>query len=121
MSDNAFVSFLVSTLAALLVSVAAILIFSLIVMATGLGSGFVTFINYLIRLISLTVGIFTFASGNRGVLKGMGFGLSYAILSTIVFSLIGGSFSFDLKLLADFIYCVAVGAVLGTLAVNVKK
>lgn len=121
MDKKAVLSFTVSQFIALSVSVVAVLIFSLAVTLTDLGDVFITLTTYVIKLLSLFIGVFTFAAGKRGAVKGLLFGLVYAILSSVIFAIIAGGFEFDVRFFADIVYCVAVGAALGALAVNVKK
>ena len=121
MGKNVVLSFLTAMLAAVSVSVGAVLILSLIVMAADIAELFITLINYVIKLAALTLGVFTFAKGDKGIIKGAVFGIVYALITAVVFAIISGKFSFDLKFFADALYCVATGAVLGILAVNAKK
>ena len=121
MNKNLVLSFLFALLVAVGISVGAVLVFSLIVLMTGLDGFFVTLVNYIIKLVSLAVGVFAFASGDKGVIKGLCFGAVYAVVTELVFAAVSGGFSFDLNLLASVIYCLVVGAVVGVTAVNVKR
>ena len=121
MDKKVVLSFLVGMLAAVSVSVAAVLLFSLVLTFTDIPSVVVTLINYVIRLASLFIGVFMFVSGGKGAIKGAVFGLVYALITSFIFALIAGGLDFDLKFFADILYCIVVGTVLGILAVNVKK
>ena len=121
MNKNVVLSFIVGLLASVGVSVAFVTLFSLIVTATGLDGWFITFINYAVKLFSLFLGVFIFVSEGKGLLKGVIFGLSYYILSTFVFFLISGGYSFGIKTVIDVVYCAVVGSIVGILSANVRR
>ena len=121
MGKNVVLSFLTSMLAAVSVSVGAVLILSLVVMAADLPEVFITLINYVVKLAALTLGVFTFAKVDKGAVKGSVFGLVYALITAVIFAIISGKFGFDFKFFADVLYCVAIGAILGILSVNARK
>ncbi|MBR1891773.1 MAG: TIGR04086 family membrane protein [Clostridia bacterium] len=116
-----FIPFVISMLTALLISVCLVLLFSLVVLMFNLSDGWVTAINYVIKLCSIIVGTIGFAKGKRGAFKGLIFGFVYFLLAQLVFSIIANNFSVSLATLYDLIYCLIVGVLSGVLSVNVKK
>ena len=121
MKNSGFLSLVSGMLTSLLISVAAVMVFSLVILATNLPSGVITPVNLVIKLISLFVGIMLGATGGKGVIKGVIFGLCYFVLSEALFALIAGGVKFDLSLLLNAVYCAVCGGVSGVVAVNVKN
>ncbi|MBO4572339.1 MAG: TIGR04086 family membrane protein [Clostridia bacterium] len=121
MQKKTVVSFFIATLCSAAASVAAVLIFSLVVTLTGLSDSFITPVNYVIRLLSIVFGAFLFAAGEKGILKGALLGLGYFLVTNLVFSLISSNFNVSVALFIELIYCLIVGAIAGVLAVNIKK
>ena len=118
---KAVLSFLFSVVLSVSVSVILVLVFSLIITFTGLKSSFITPINYVIKLISVTAGVLAFVREGKGALKGIIFGVIYFALSGLTFALVSGSFDLGVQTFLDLAYCVVVGAITGILAVNIKK
>ena len=121
MVKNTVLSFAAAMLAAMSISVAAVLVFSLMLTFADIPSFVVTLINYFIKLTSIAVGAFMFASEKKGAIKGLVFGVIYALISSLLFALIAGGFDLGIRFFAEIVYCIVVGVVLGALAVNVKK
>jgi len=103
------------------ISVVCVLALSLIVTIVGPPDYVITLINYLIKLVSIGVGVFAFVSDGKGALKGLIFGAVYAVLSYLIFSLIVGGKPLGVSFFLSLLYCVIVSTVLGVLAVNVKR
>ena len=121
MRRSGFLSAVTGMLTALLISVMAVMIFSLVILAASLDSGVITPVNFAIKLVSLAIGIVVGVGGEKGAVKGLIFGLIYFVLSNALFALISGGVKFDLSLLIDFLYCCVAGGILGVVTVNVKN
>ncbi len=121
MDKKLFLSVTASVLVAVGISLGAVLVFSLIVTATGLPDSFIRPINYVIKLLSLCIGCVVFSTEGKGLLRGAFVGLFYFLLANVIFALIAADFSLSVSLLIDLSYCLIVGAVAGVLAVNLKK
>lgn len=108
-------------LIATLISVLLVLAFALIARLFGLSSGIVPVVNEVIKVISVAAAVFiAVKTPSAGYLKGLGIGVVFAILSCIIFWLLGGSFNF-VNLLIDIAIACASGLVAGIIAVNRKK
>ncbi len=110
-----------ATLAAVLFSLVYVLIFTLIIRLAQLSSGVIKPVNQIFKIIAIIIGGMLFIRGEKGYLKGAIAGLCTVILTYILFSVIGGSFSIAPTFIIEIIIGVAAGAVTGIIAVNVKK
>lgn len=110
-----------ATLAAVLFSLVYVLIFTLIIRLAQLSSGVIKPVNQIFKIIAIIIGGMLFIRGEKGYLKGAIAGLCTVILTYILFSVIGGSFSIAWTFIIEIIIGVAAGAVTGIIAVNVKK
>lgn len=109
------------SLVATLLSVLFVLLFALIARLAGIAVETVPAVNTAIKIISVFLAVMlSVKTPVGGYLKGLGIGLSFAVLSNIIFGLLGGSFSFA-GLITDVAIACAVGLVAGIIAVNRKK
>lgn len=107
---------------AMIVTLVLILIFALILKVTNLSDAVITPVNLIIKSISIAVGTLILTkNGEGGLKKGLILGVIFTALAFVVFSLLNGSFSFNLGLLADFAFGAVVGGLVGVLSVNLKK
>lgn len=111
------------TLLAIASTLIMILLFALIIRFFNISDNFIFPINQVIKVISLFLGILIVLKkqGNKGFLKGIFLGMLYYILSTIVFSILQGSFSFRLNNLLDLLLTILIGGIIGIIVVNIKK
>ena len=109
------------SLVATLLSVLFVLLFALIARLAGIAVETVPAVNTAIKIISVFLAVMLSVKTPVGCyLKGLGIGLGFAVLSNIIFGLLGGSFSFA-GLITDVAIACAVGLVAGIIAVNRKK
>ena len=109
-------------LIAILISLAGVLIFSLVIRLALLNSGVIKAVNQFIKIMSVFLGCFFSLKENKGLLKGLIVGI---IISTfliyLIFALISGNSVFSLSFLIDLIFGIIVGGISGVIAVNVKR
>ena len=74
-----------------------------------------------LKIIAVTLGAFISTSDNKGVLKGGLAGFIITIVTFLIFAIIGKSFVLNLSFLWELLLGVTVGAVVGVIAVNLKK
>lgn len=110
-----------ATLAAILFSLVYVLIFTLVIQLAQLSANVIKPVNQVFKIIAIIIGGMLFIRGEKGYLKGAIAGLCTVILTYILFSVIGGSFSIAWTFVIEIIIGVAAGAVTGIIAVNVKK
>ena len=118
---NGFFTVIKATLLALAVSLLAALGFAVVLRVSGGGEGWIYPINQILKAVSIVVGVFAFARGEKGWLKGGGTGLLFTALSYLAFSAIGGDFSLSWLILLEMATAFLVGAISGILTVNLKK
>lgn len=100
-----------------------ILLFALLIRFFNISESAIFPINQVIKIISVFLGVFVVLKNfNRnGFLKGILLGLLYYVLSTIVFSILQGAFSFKLNNILDLILTSFIGGIIGIIVVNVKN
>lgn len=81
----------------------------------------ISIITVIIKVLAVLIGVFIAVSGEKGLLKGAFYGLIIIAVNYVLFSIIGGGFSFTLKVLWELLLGLTVGAVAGIIAVNLKK
>ena len=121
-NKSSVIRIIVGCVVALIVSLVLILLFALLIKWFNWGDGVIIPANIVIKIISMAVGIFIATKdGTKGLTKGIIVGACYILLSFIVFSIIAGKFAFTLSLLYDLLLGVFGGAIIGIIAVNIKK
>ena len=110
-----------AVLLALAVSLLAAVVFAVILQAAPMAQGTIYTINQVLKAVALAVGVFAFIRGEKGWLKGGVSGLLFTGLSYLAFSAIGGDFSLSWLIFAELAITFLVGAICGSLAVNMKK
>lgn len=99
----------------------ATLAFAFVIRIAELSSAVIAPVNRVIRALAIFLGCLIGLSDNKGLLKGAAAGILIFCLTFVIFSFIGGGFRFSLWLLAEFFFSFLVGAISGTIAVNVHK
>ena len=97
-----------------------VLLFALVIKWLGIGSSWVRAVNQIIKIIALWAGLWLFLR-ERGVLSGGVFGCVYMVVTTLIFAIMGGGFSFSLKVFLDLLFCVFAGVLGGVIPVNCKR
>lgn len=111
------------TLIALCVSLVLVLVFAFILKFTNISDSVINPINQVIKGISIFLGVFIGLKKCKelGLVSGLLIGFIYTLLAFLVFSLLSGSFVFDIKLLTDSVFGAVIGAICGIISVNIKK
>lgn len=122
-NKNIFLTGLKGSLISVCVSLVAILLFAFIIKLTGMSKGLIKVINQIIKIVSIFLGTFFILrkTGQKGLVTGIIVGLLYTTIAFVVFSILNGKFAFDITLLIDIIFGVAMGAICGAICVNLKK
>ena len=105
---------------AIIVCLAAVLIFALVIQFTGLPESIIMPVNQFIKVLAIFIGCFFSLRGSKGWLKGGLVGLIAGGLTFLLFALLGG-FPSGLRILWDLLFCVGVGILSGIISVNLKK
>ena len=121
-SGGAVYEFIKGLIISVIFSLLGILIFAAVIRFVGIDSGLIPIINQVIKSLSILVGVLSaFTKRPNGWLRGFIFGVLFAILSYLIFSLLSGSFGVDVGLLNDVVLGGVTGLISGIIAVNVKK
>ena len=113
-------SMLTAAALALAVSFLSVVLFAVILRSASLSERLVYPVTQTVKGVSLAVGVLVFVRGEKGWLKGGGVGLLFSALSYLAFSSLGGDFSLSWLIFAELAISLAVGALAGILAVNLK-
>ncbi len=109
-------------IAALVVTLALILIAAFAIKTFNVPTDAITIINSVIKGVSVLVATLVFLHlPNSGYLRGLIVGILYIALSFVVFSLFNGEFKFGINLLNDFAFGAVAGLIGGIIAVNIRK
>ena len=125
MSENNKLQFLFSVLkavaTAVIITLFAVLIFGLIAKFVTINFKIIRVINQFLKVISVFLGCFLVVRERKGLLKGLIIGFIFAIVTYLLFALIGKGLSFKLSFLIDLAFLIIIGGISGVVAVNVKK
>lgn len=111
------------TLIALCISLVLVLVFAFLLKFTNISDSAINPINQVIKGISIFLGVFIGLKKCKelGLVSGLLIGFIYTLLAFLVFSILSGSFVFDLTLLTDSVFGAVIGAICGIISVNIKK
>lgn len=120
---NYFFNLLKGTAAGLIVTVAALLLFALLVKLFHIGDGAIPAVNMVIKIGSIFVAVLVTLKfiRDRGYLAGGLTGILYILLSFAIFSLFKGNLSGFETLIVDLLTGLAAGLLSGIIIANIKK
>ncbi len=106
---------------AAIVTLAAVLVFALLVKLFSIGSGAITAVNQVIKAVAIFVGCMVCVKPGRGLLKGLVSGVAVIILTYFLFAILAGEITFGWTNVLDLVFGALVGAVSGFVAGFVKN
>lgn len=106
---------------AVIVTLAAVLVFALLVKLFSIGSGAITAVNQVIKAVAIFVGCMVCVKPGRGLLKGLVSGVAVIILTYFLFAILAGEIAFGWTNVLDLVFGALVGAVSGFVAGFVKN
>lgn len=107
--------------AAIVFSLVFVLLFTLIIQLFSLPLDAVKPVNQVFKTLSIAAGGLIFLRGERGLVKGVIFGLAAVLLTYILYGLISGTLSISWRFPLEILLGVVAGGVSGIIAVNIKK
>ncbi|MBO5328002.1 MAG: TIGR04086 family membrane protein [Clostridia bacterium] len=110
-----------AVLAALLFSLAFVLLFSLIIQIFSLPINAVKPINQVFKIIIIALAGVLFLGGEKGIIKGLIYGAVAVTFTYFTFSFIAGTVNFSYKFILELLLGSVAGAISGIIAVNIKK
>lgn len=121
--NNKFLDILKGAIVAISTTLILILLFAFLVRFANISDKFIFPINQVIKVISLTLGIIVMLKNNneKGFLKGLLLGITYYILSYLLFSILQARFTFEMKNIYDMVLTTLASGLIGIIVVNIKK
>lgn len=121
-TKKVILSTLLATCISILISLALILLFAFVIKWFHLPDSAIVPVNYVIKVVSLFIAcLFVTRNQKNGLKKGVVVGLLYTLLSTLIFSLLAMQFTFSLSFIYDLLIGMAMGGILGIIAVNIPR
>ena len=120
-SDNVFKSSIKGAILSVFIVCISILVFSLVVLISGLNDKVIKAVNQFIKIIAVFISCMLFVRESKGLIKGLLLGLISGILTHLLFFAIGSSQFINGKIIIDIIFTTVVGVICGILSVNLKR
>ncbi len=111
------------TMIALCISLVLVLVFAFLLKFTNIPDSAISPVNQVIKGVSIFLGVFIGLKKCKelGLVSGLLIGFIYTLLAFLVFSILSGSFTFNITLLTDIVFGAIIGAICGIISVNIKK
>ena len=108
---------------ALCISLVLVLVFAFLLKFTNIPDSAISPVNHVIKGVSIFLGVFIGLKKCKelGLVSGLLIGFIYTLLAFLVFSILSGSFTFNITLLTDIVFGAIIGAICGIISVNIKK
>ena len=121
-SSPILANILKGSLIAVSISLILILLFAVLIKLTNIPDVAISPVNQVIKIISIFLGCFLCLKKlpQKGLLTGSFVGMLYTVLAFLIFSLLGGTFSFNLTLLSYIILSTIIGGICVIMSVNKK-
>ncbi len=110
-----------SVLAAVLISLVFVLLFTVIIQLFTVPMGAVKPVNQVFKIISVSLGGLIFIRGDKGLLKGVIYGVIAVVITYLLYGLISLSLTISWMFLAELAIGAVAGGISGVIAVNIKK
>ena len=119
MNFSSFLAIIKSCLLGLISTLIGVVLLAVVLKFTDLSTSVISWINNIIKAISIFIVVASLKrmSGEKLLLKAIFAGVLYAVLSFVVFSVLNGSFSFNLSFVYDLLFSVIV-AVIASIILN---
>ena len=106
----------------IIVTLVLVLISAFIIKFFNVSTNAIPIINQVIKGVSIFLSaLIFFKRKGGGFLRGLILGVAYICLSSFIFSLFNGSFSFGISVLNDLTFSAVTGLISGIIAMSVKK
>ena len=109
-----------ATLAAIIFSLACVLVFSLFVQLFSLSSAVIKPVNQVLKTLCIAAGGLLFIRGSGGLVKGAVYGAVAVLATYVLFSAMSGDFSVTGFFALEVLIGAVSGAVSGIIGVNIK-
>ena len=108
--------------AAVLVTLAGMLIMAAVVIFIGMGDGAIRVLNQVLKIFAAALGTFVAVGrgGERGLITGACVGAVYAVAGYVLYICLGDAMFDAVELMGEMTICAAAGAVMGVVCANAK-
>lgn len=121
LNENIVFSFLKGLIISILISFALIILLAFSLKWFSLDEKYISPLNLVIKTVSVLIGSFVAIKGeNKGLIKGVVFGLIYILSAFLSFSLLSNSFNVNSGLLLDILFACIAGGLVGIIKVNAR-
>ena len=107
--------------ASVIISLLFVLLFTLIIQFCSVPMSAVKPVNQVFKILAIAAGGLIFIRGEKGLLKGLIYGIIAVTLTFFLFGLISRSLDFSWKFLLEVLLGGVAGAISGVIAVNIKR
>lgn len=117
---SSFITILKACLLGIVCTLVGVVVFAIVLKFTDLPTKYISFINDVVKILSLFVVIMIISKKTEGklLLKSIIAGIIYSFLSLIIFSALNGGLSINASIIYDLLFAI-VSSVLITIIVNV--
>ena len=109
-----------SVFAAVVFSLAFVLIFTVIIQFCNLSAAVIKPVNQVFKTLAIALGGIIFLRGEKGWLKGLIHGIIAVVFTYLLFALISMSISISWKFIFELLLGAAAGAISGVIGVNIR-
>ena len=106
---------------ALTVTLIGVFIFAFVIKIACLNSGVIKAVNQFIKILSIFLACNFSIKSKGGFVKGAIIGLLSTLVTYLIFALMGSGANFDGSFILDLVFGLIVGAISGTITVNLKR
>lgn len=111
-----FLTFVKAAVVSVIITLALILAFAFVLKLTALSDSVITPVNLVIKAFSVVIGTLILTKNRqKGLIKGLGLGAAFTVLSFAIFSILNGAFVFNFGLFTDLAFNCVVGAITGVI------
>lgn len=110
-----------AVLCAAIISLAFVLLFTLVIRLFSLPMECVKPTNQVFKILSIVGGILIFLRGDKGLIKGGICGVAAIVITYLLYGAISGSLSFSPLFFVEILLGLIAGGIAGIIAVNLKS
>ena len=120
MRENVF-QVVKSVLAAVIFSLACVLVFSLIIQLFSLSASVIKPVNQVLKTVCIAAGGLLFIRGEKGIVKGAIYGAAATLATYVIYSAIAGSFAVTWLFALEIVLGIVAGVISVIIGLNLKS
>ena len=118
-NENIILDFVKGIIVSSLISLGLVILFAFCLKWFSLSDIYISPVILAIKGISVIIGaIIAIKGNNKGLLKGLCFGILFMLIAFFMFSLLAGVFIVDVSTVLDFLFASLAGGIVGIIKVN---